>query len=104
MKKVIDGKMYNTDTAECLHSWDNGCYGNDFNACEESLHKTKKGNYFIAGSGGPMSRYAVSCGTNTTSGSWDIRVISKAEAISWLESHNGTEAIEKYFADEIEEG
>src|SRR3990172_2422569 len=68
MKKVIDGKIYNTETAELLHEWDNGMYGNDFGRCEEALYRTKKGAYFIAGEGGAMSRYARSCGSNSTCG------------------------------------
>jgi len=103
MKKVINGKMYNTETSDRLHRWDNGSYGNDFNSCEESLYKTKKGAYFIAGSGGPMSKYAKSCGSNNTCGSSDITPLSKAEAIEWLESHDGTEALEEHFSEEIEE-
>ncbi|HDO26157.1 MAG TPA: hypothetical protein ENG95_05910 [Nitrospirae bacterium] len=103
MKKIINKKMYNTETSICLHSWDDGCYGNDFRACEESLYKTKRGAYFIAGSGGPMSKYAKSYGSNSTGGSSDITPVSKAEAIEWLESHDGTNAIEQYFADDIEE-
>ena len=103
MKKLIDGKIYNTETAELLHEWDNGCYGNDFKSCEESLYKTKKGAYFIAGSGGPMSKYAVSCGSNSTSGSEQIEVLTEAEAIRWLEEHDGSDILTEKFADKIEE-
>jgi hypothetical protein len=49
-----------------------------------------------------MSKYAVSNG-NTTSGGSDILPISKADAMRWLESYDETEAIEKYFQDNIEE-
>ena len=30
MKKVIDGKVYNTETAEHIGNWSNGYYCNDF--------------------------------------------------------------------------
>ena len=102
MKEVINGKMYNTETAEAIHEWDNGLYGNDFRSCEKTLYRTKKGNYFVAGEGGPMSCYAVSNG-NTTSGGSGIRPIEKEDVVQWLEEHDGTEAIEQYFANEIEE-
>lgn len=102
MKKVIDGKMYNTDTADFIHDWDNGFYGNDFKTCEESLYQTKKGAFFLAGSGGPMSKYAESCGNMVCNGD-GIEPISKKEAIRWLESHDGSDVLEKMFADEIEE-
>ena len=103
MKKVIDRKVYNTETAELIADWDNGCYGNDFRNCSEGLYLTKKGQYFVAGSGGPMSRYACSYG-NSTSGGEDIRLLTRNEAISWCEKHNCTEALEEHFADMVEEG
>lgn len=64
MKKVINGKMYNTETATRIASWDNGIYGNDFKSCEEDLYLSKKGQYFVAGSGGAMSSYAQSYGNS----------------------------------------
>ena len=102
MKKVINGKLYNTKTAEIIYEWDNGIYGNDFRSCEETLYKTKKGAYFIAGSGGAMSKYAVTYG-NSTSGSSNLEVISEKEAIRWLEKNDGVEELEKFFGDQIEE-
>lgn len=42
MKRIIDGKKYDTETAACIATWDNGYYGNDFKRCEESLYRTKK--------------------------------------------------------------
>lgn len=103
MKKIIEGKSYNTETAELLHSWDNGYYGNDFKSCSESLYKTKKGNYFLAGEGGPMSKYARSGGSNTTCGGDGIEPISEKAAVEWLESHDGDDVIEQHFPSYIEE-
>ena len=88
MKKVIDGKLYNTETAELLHEWDNGCYGNDFNECSESLYRTKKGVFFIAGSGGAMSKYAESCGQNSVCGGEGIEPLTSAAAREWAETHD----------------
>ncbi len=46
MKKVIDGLVYDTKTAEELaHDW-NSYARNDFHFCEEWLYKTKKGPIF----------------------------------------------------------
>ncbi len=103
MKQVIDGKLYNTETADQLHQWDNCRYGNDFGRCEESLYITKKGSYFLAGSGGALSKYARSCGQNSTCGGSGIEPLGKKEAIQWLEDHEGTKAIEEYFKADIEE-
>jgi len=103
MKQIIDGKMYNTDTADEIASWDNGCYGNDFNACEEALYQTKKGVFFVYGTGGPRSKYAQSFGSNSFGGGGGFNVLSSDEAFEWLQDHGCTKALETYFADLIEE-
>ena len=102
MKKVIEGKVYNTETAEEIHSWSNHYPSSDFKACSESLYRTKKGAFFIAGSGGPLSSYAVPCGSGYGGGD-GIRPITREEALEWLESHDGGDAIEEHFSDMIEE-
>ena len=102
MKKFINDKKYDTDTAKLIHEWDNGHYTNDFNYCSEDLYRTKKGAYFLDGNGGAMSGYAESCGNSTGSGS-DITPLTEKEAMEWLEEHDGADAIEEYFADKIEE-
>jgi len=103
MKKVIDGKMYNTETAERVYSWDNGRFTNDFRYRSKDLYRTKKGNWFILHDGGAMTDMAKSVGSNSTSGSEDIEVISEKDAFAFLASHGGTEEAEKYFSEMIEE-
>ena len=87
MKKVIDGKRYDTATATGVESWDNGLSRNDFRHCSEELYRTKNGNYFLHGEGGAMTRWSESNG-NTSWGSSGIEALSPADALSWLESHN----------------
>jgi hypothetical protein len=103
MKKVIDGKVYNTETAEAVYSWDNGHYAGDFKQCEETLYRTKKGVFFLYGEGGPMSKYAVPVGNNARGYGSDIEVMTDNEAVLWLESKNAISAIEKLFPDYLEE-
>jgi hypothetical protein len=103
MKKIIEGKRYNTETAEKIHAWDNGHYGGDFKACEETLYKTKNGSYFIHGSGGPMSPYAKPVGNNAVGYGSDIIPMSKEEAFEWLTGHDGEEAAEEEFPDMIQD-
>ena len=102
MKKIINGKKYDTDTAGVIHEWDNGYYTNDFHYCSADLYRTKNGAYFLHGEGGAMSAYSASYGNSRGSGS-DIIPLTEKEALKWLEDHDGAEAIEEYFADEIEE-
>lgn len=93
MKKVINGKLYDTATAKLLGRWDNGFYGDDYGHCEESLYKTLKGAYFLAGEGGPMSKYAKSCGCGGTG----IEVIEESVAMAWLEKYGEDGALLEFF-------
>ena len=98
MKKIINGRMYDTETAEKIEEWDNGMYGNDFRACEETLYKKKTGEYFIHGSGGALSKYAVSCGNGST-GSSDIIPLTKDRAKTWMEEKGDPDAYTKEFGE-----
>ena len=103
MKKVINGKVYNTETAELIFSWDNGRYGNDFRSRSKDLYRTKKGNWFIHHEGGPMTDMGVSCGSNSTCGSQNIEAITEQEAINFLQGKNAVEELEKLFPEYLEE-
>lgn len=103
MKKVIDRKSYNTETAEEIAHWESPHNPGDFNASEETLYRTKNWAWFLWGEGGPMSKYAVSLGNNSTGGSSNIMPLTPDEAINWLEEHDFTDEIEEHFADQIEE-
>lgn len=102
MRRVIEKKVYDTDNALMIAEDWNGLGGNDFRSLNEELYKTKKGNYFLYGSGGPLTKYGKSSG-NQTFGSSEIIPMSKQEAYQWLEQHSETEAIEEFFLDEFEE-
>lgn len=101
MKQVIDGKLYNTETAEHLHGWDNGLYGGDFNRLAEDLYRTTKGAFFLHRDGGALVMH-IPCGDGYTGGE-EIVPLSKASAIEWLEDHKGTQVLLAEFADAIEE-
>jgi len=87
MKAVIDSKRYNTDTAATIAA---DAYGNigDFNHWRESLYQTKNGAFFLAGSGGPLSKYARSPRLNEWTGGEGIFVLTEAEALRWCEKHD----------------
>lgn len=86
MKQVINGKMYNTETAEFMGGWSNGRTDRDFRHCSEDLYRKKNGEFFLDGEGGPMTRYAVPVG-DMTGGSSQIIPLSEAEAREWVEEH-----------------
>ena len=94
--------MYNTETAEKIQKWNNGLYSNDFKACEETLYKKKKGEYFIYGSGGALSKYAVPCGNKGICGSSDIIPLTKDEAKIWMETKGDLDDYIKEFGEVLE--
>lgn len=85
MKQIIKGKLYDTDTAKEISFWSNNRSRRDFSFCEETLYKKRTGEYFIFGSGGPMSKYSVSCGDNSWSGGSKIIPLSYKAAQEWGE-------------------
>ena len=85
MKKIINGKMYNTETAKKIGWWSNGASYSDFNRIEEALYLKKTGEYFLFGEGGPMTGYAESCGDNCWSGGSAIRPMTEEQAKRWAE-------------------
>ena len=83
MRKVINGRTYNTETSKVIGGWDNGRSYNDFECCEETLYKNTKGAYFLYGEGGPMSKYAKSAGQNSWTGGSAITPMTASEAQEW---------------------
>lgn len=103
MKAVINGKRYNTETAEEVGEYQNALGYNDFRHIEESLYKTKKGAFFLAGSGGPMTKYSQAVGDMTGGGS-GIIPLTKEEARTWCENHEiDCDVIDEHFKDILED-
>lgn len=98
MRKVINGRTYNTDTSKIIGQWDNGHYGNDFKSCRERLYKNTKGAYFLHGEGGPMSKYAAPHGNSVGWGE-DIIPMTAEEAREWAEQHLDADEYEDEFGE-----
>ncbi|MDD3145500.1 MAG: hypothetical protein PHV23_05305 [Candidatus Gracilibacteria bacterium] len=109
MKKIIEGKVYNTDTAKYIAHVGNGLSSSDFRYFEENLYKTKKGQYFLVKEGGPMSKYSYGEGSKIY-GDINIELISKENILKWFEDNYryiGNRAINSFFeefGEEIDEG
>ncbi len=98
MKAVINGKKYDTTTAEAITSWGNGCGAGDFNRIDETLYKKKTGEFFMFGEGGARSRYAESYDGGRSFGSGEkIIPLSDQEAREWMEAHATTDEYERVF-------
>ncbi|MDY6830978.1 MAG: hypothetical protein SWC96_03925 [Thermodesulfobacteriota bacterium] len=102
MMRIIEGKRYNTETAEKIVDWSNSYPPGDFKRCAESLYRTKKGNWFLAGEGGPMSKYAEPVGDMTGGGS-GIIPLTDQDALQWLEDKEFVDEIEAYFSESIDD-
>jgi hypothetical protein len=94
MKKIIDGKRYDTETAEYVYRWDNGRFSTDFRYYFKVLYRTQKGAWFIYHDGGALI-------------DTDIEVVSADDAYEFLAEHSedtdAHEVIEQYFSDRVQE-
>lgn len=97
MKRIIEGKTYNTATATRLYGLSCNASGkSDFRWEDTSLYQTKGGAFFLAGEGGPMTRWGKRVGTMTTYGE-GLMPITIEEAKEILEREDEKELIEQIF-------
>lgn len=97
MKKIISGKVYDTDTAERVGEWDNGRLDDCLYRCCEELYRKRTGEFFLYGYGGPGSKYSVSLGNDNWSGGEKIIPLSYDAAQKWAEDHLDGEEYESIF-------
>lgn len=102
MKKIINAKVYNTETANRVGAWDNGYFTNDFNYCSEDLYQKKTGEFFLHGEGGALSTYASHEGYMTGYGE-RIIPMTYDEAAQWAERHMTGEQYEQIFGEVSED-
>ena len=102
MKSIIDGKKYDTETSRLIGE-DSFSNPGDLHHWQESLYVTKNGSYFLAGSGGAMSKYSQQEGSSSWSGSSNIYPFEEIVAFRWAEDHLSADIIEKYFSEFVEE-
>lgn len=100
--RIINGKRYNTDTAQLIASYDNGMQG-DFSWYHEALYRTPRGNWFIVGKGGGMSPYNKRCGNNCWTGATELIPVQENWVRQWLEQHRHDAALEEHFGSSIED-
>lgn len=103
MKKIINGRSYDTETAREVASWGNAGGWNDFAHLEETLYQKKNGEFFLFGEGGPMTKYAVSTGQNTWSGGGKIIPLSYDSAREWAEETLSADEYESIFGEIAED-
>ena len=96
MKKIINGKMYNTDTAECIGA-DAFSTPRDFKYWREKLYRKHSGELFLYGIGGALTKYGRRVGENGYCGGEDITPLTEDAAKTWAEEHLDADRYEAIF-------
>lgn len=89
MKKIINGKLYNTETARKVGGWDNNITDNLY-WTSETLYQKQRGEFFLHGEGGPGSKYAEPSSQGNWSSGEKIIPLSYDAAQAWAEEHLDT--------------
>ena len=104
MKTIIRGLRYNTEAPQTVLIGEQDSIGpggassvSDFSYWKAGLYRTGGGRYFLAGRGGPMTRFATRSGNALTGGS-KIIPLTEDEARQWAEQFLDAETVEQYFA------
>lgn len=103
MKQIINGKRYDTETAEYIGFDDNMNDASDFGYYKESLYRKRTGEFFLHGEGNAASKYARSTGQNNWSSGEKIIPLSVENAKKWAEEHLSVETYEYTFGP-VDEG
>ena len=102
MKKVINGKRYDTSTAKLVGKYSKDCSVTDFPWYMEELYRKSTGEYFLYGEGNAASRYAVQSYGMWGAGS-AITPMSYDDARKWAEKNLDFDEYEAEFG-EVPEG
>lgn len=98
VKKIINGKRYDTGAAKLIGTWDNRLSVTDFRHVSEKLYRKITGEYFLYGEGGAMSKYSQSSGERSWMSGFKITPLTRAQALRWAEeSFMSADEIEKEF-------
>jgi hypothetical protein len=110
-RKIIDGVRFDTETSLVIGYTDAIEQGEctsvaDFQYWEATLYKSPRAKrYFLAGAGGPMTRFAAGrpYGCNKWTGGSDIIPLSPKEALVWSNKYLPQNIVEAEFRDFIQD-
>lgn len=103
MKKIIGGRIYDTDTAKRVAWMEHGHDQSNFSYYSEELYRKRTGEYFLFGEGGPMSKYSQSCGDNSWGWGKEIIPLTYKAATKWAEEHLDGDKYEEIFGPVVED-
>ena len=96
MKRIINGKKYDTNTASLIYRATANCPCSDFAYWEEELFLKKTGEFFIAGEGHGFTKWASHNGNSSGYG-YGLEPISLDEAKEWVSRHCTVDLYEETF-------
>jgi hypothetical protein len=103
MKTIKDGLRYDTEKAILIGEASSDLSRTDFGWWEAGLYCTpRSGRYFLAGRGGPMTRWARPAGNMTTGGN-GIIPLDEEDALEWAEQYLTHDEIEAAFGEKLED-
>lgn len=102
MKKIINGKVYDTEKATQVGTWDNKLYG-DHEYVEESLYRKRTGEFFLFGCGGAASKYADTREGGGWTGGKKIIPLTWEAAREWAEEHLDADEYQEIFGEVAED-
>lgn len=95
MKKIINDKRYNTDTAKALAV--SSCNIGKISQVVETLYRKNTGEYFLHCEGGPATKYARFLGNNSWTSGEMILPLTLSEAEAWSKDHISEEDFSRIF-------
>lgn len=102
MRKIINGKMYNTETAEEIDWRENMTNPGDYGYYKETLYRKKTGEFFLRGKGNAASMYAEVQADRMRSPGEKIVPLAIKEAMVWVENYSDADTYIDLFG-EVEE-
>lgn len=102
VRAIIDGKRYDTETADEVAVHHSPHLPGDFYSFSETLYRTQRGRWFLVGEGNAASPYGTPVWDGRGPGE-RVMPFSDEEARDWLESREKYDALEAYFAKFIED-
>lgn len=108
MRKVIDGKIYDTETATKIFEYENCHDPGNAKYVSKTLYRTPNECWFVREFGGGLSEIAQVYADGSSGPGSSIEVLSDDAACAFLQEHSGDSAafaaIETYFADKVVAG
>lgn len=87
MKKIINGRMYNTETATEIDWKENMANRGDYNYRKETLYRKKTGEFFLYDYGNALSERCKLKGNGLYEPTEEIIPISEEYAKTWVERY-----------------